>query len=123
MQNHIDEALKEFESVFSRHSSWLLFCAIVIGFIGTTEMIGITSLCRFWMVNDAGYHRLLHFFRAKAYCYEALLSTWQKWVIRQGNAFEVSGRKVLLGDHTAAVKDGRRMPGVVSMHESSETQS
>jgi len=24
MQNHIDEALKEFESVFSRHSSWLL---------------------------------------------------------------------------------------------------
>ena len=62
MQNHIDEALKEFESVFSRHSSWLLFCAIVIGFIGTTEMIGVTSLCRFWMVNDAGYHRLLHFF-------------------------------------------------------------
>ena len=62
MQNHIDEALKEFESVFSRHSSWLLFCAIVIGFIGTTEMIGITSLCRFWMVNDAGYHRLRHFF-------------------------------------------------------------
>jgi hypothetical protein len=32
MQNPIDEALKEFESVFSRHSNWLLFCAIVIGF-------------------------------------------------------------------------------------------
>src|SRR5450631_3095578 len=63
------------------------------------------------------------FFRSKAYCYEALLSTWQKWVIRQGNAFEVSGRKVLLGNNTAAVKDGRMMPGVVSMHESSEKQS
>jgi len=63
------------------------------------------------------------FFRSKAYCYEALLNAWQKWVVRQSNAFEVSGRKVLLGDHTAAVKDGRRMPGVVSMHESSETQS
>ncbi|MDD5269189.1 MAG: hypothetical protein PHO08_19070 [Methylococcales bacterium] len=62
MQNFIDEALKEFETIFSRHSSWLLFCAIVIGFIGTTEMIAITSLCRFWMVNEAGYHRLLHFF-------------------------------------------------------------
>ena len=61
------------------------------------------------------------FFRSKAYCYEALLNAWQKWVVRQSNAFEVSGRKVLLGDHTAAVKDGRRMPGVVSMHESSET--
>jgi hypothetical protein len=63
------------------------------------------------------------FFRSKAYCYEALLNAWQKWAIRQGNAVEVSGRKVLLGDHTAAVKDGRRMPGVVSLHESSETQS
>ena len=63
------------------------------------------------------------FFRSKAYCYEALLNVWQKWVVRQGNAVEVSGRKVLLGDHTDAVKDGRRMPGVVSMHESSETQS
>jgi len=63
------------------------------------------------------------FFRSKAYCYEALLNAWKKWVVRQGNAFEVSGRKILLGDHTAAVKDGRRMPGVVSMHESSETQS
>ena len=63
------------------------------------------------------------FFRSKAYCYEALLNAWQKWAVRQGNTVEVSGRKVLLGDHTAAVKDGRRMPGVVSMHESSETQS
>ena len=62
MQNSIDEALKEFENVFSRHSSWLLFCAIVICFMGTTEMIGVTSLCRFWMLNEAGYHRLLHFF-------------------------------------------------------------
>ena len=44
MQNHIDEALKEFESVFSRHSSWLLFCAIVMGFMGAGEMIGVTSL-------------------------------------------------------------------------------
>ena len=123
MQNYIDEALKEFKSIFSRQSSRLLFCAIIIGFMGSTEMIGVTSLCRFWMVNEAGYHRLLHFFRSKAFSYRDLLNVWQKWVVRQGNAFEVSGRKVLLGDHTAAVKDRRRMPGVVSMHESSETQS
>ena len=30
---------------------------------------------------------------------------------------------MLLGDHTHVVKDGRRMPGVVSMRETSETQS
>ena len=63
------------------------------------------------------------FFRSKAYRYEELLNAWQRFIIRQGKTVEVSERKVLLGDHTAAVKDGRRMPGVVSMHESSETQS
>jgi hypothetical protein len=63
------------------------------------------------------------FFRSKAYRYEELLNAWQRFVIQQGKTVEVSERKVLLGDHTATVKDGRRMPGVVSMHESSETQS
>lgn len=62
MQDYIDQALKDFRSVFSRNNSWLLFCAIVIGLMGATEMMGVTSLCRFWMMNEAGYHRLLHFF-------------------------------------------------------------
>ena len=35
---------------------------------------------------------------------------------------EINGRCILLGDHTHVVKDGGRMPGVVSMHEHSETQ-
>ncbi len=63
------------------------------------------------------------FFRSKAYCYETLVVVWQSFVVRQGKAVELSGRKVLLGDHTLAVKDGRKMPGVVSLRESSETQS
>jgi hypothetical protein len=36
---------------------------------------------------------------------------------------EVGGRLVLLGDHTHVVKDGGRMPGVLSLRETSETQS
>lgn len=36
---------------------------------------------------------------------------------------EVGGRAVVLGDHTYVVKDGGRMPGVVSLRETSETQS
>ena len=43
-------------------STWLLFCAIVIGFMGAGEMIGVTSLCRFWLFDEDGYNRLLHFF-------------------------------------------------------------
>ena len=63
------------------------------------------------------------FFRAKSYQLEALHLRWHRWVLGQDRAVEVAGRLVLLGDHTHAVKDGGRMPGVVSLRETSETQS
>ena len=65
---------------------------------------------------------MLPFFRSKAYDYAELLAVWQRVVLRQGVAVEVEGRWVLLGDHTYVVKDGGRMPGVVSLRETSETQ-
>lgn len=43
-------------------------------------------------------------------------------MLSQQVAVEIDGRCVLLGDHTPVVKDGGRMPGVVSMREHSETQ-
>ena len=38
-------------------------------------------------------------------------------------AVMVQGRSVLVGDHTYVVKDARRMPGVVTLHQESETPS
>jgi hypothetical protein len=38
-------------------------------------------------------------------------------------AVVVEGRTVLVGDQTYGVKDARRMPGVVTLHQDSETQS
>ena len=63
------------------------------------------------------------FFRSKAFCYFNLLDTWNRFVLRQNKTIEVDGRYVFLGDHTYVVKDGGRMPGVVSMRQSSETQT
>jgi hypothetical protein len=95
---------------------------VVLSFLAAPEMIGVTSMCRFWRVGEADYHRLLHFFRSKAYRLSWLCSAWQRYVLSQEVAVEINGRCVLLGDHTHVVKDGGRMPGVVSMHEHSETQ-
>lgn len=63
------------------------------------------------------------FFRSTAYRYTELLQSWQRWVLGQQVEVQVNGRCVLLGDHTYALKDGGRMPGVVSLRETSETQS
>lgn len=123
MLTYVYHALGSFRSTFSRHRTWLVFVMIVLGFLGATEMIGVSSLCRFWGLDVHGYHRLLHFFRSTAWSLEALVDRWSAFVLSQQIAILVATRTVLIGDHTYVAKDGRRMPGVVTLHQASETQS
>ena len=123
MLSHLYHTLKHFRKAFSRERTWLVFCAIILGFLGATEMRGVTSICRYWLSDHRGYHRLLHFFRSDAYRLERLRACWHRWALAQIPAVEQAQRLVLLGDHTWVVKDGGRMPGVLTARETSETQS
>jgi hypothetical protein len=96
---------------------------MIIGFIGTSEMVGITSFCRFWGLGESGYKTFLHFFRYSTWSLELLIFQWTTFVLSQGVTVMVNGRALLSGDHTYVPKDGRMMPGVVSLHQNSETQS
>lgn len=62
MLSYVYHALEAFRSGFSRERSWLLFSAVVISFLAAPEMVGVTSMCRFWCWDEHGYQRLLHFF-------------------------------------------------------------
>lgn len=62
MLRDLSYTFRQFKSDFSRERSWLLFCATIVGFLCTPEMSGVTSLCRYWLSDERGYHRLLHFF-------------------------------------------------------------
>jgi hypothetical protein len=121
--NYLYHMLATFRPLFSRHTPWVLFCVVILGFIGTPHLEGLTSLCRFWFMEEADYHRLLHFFHSCAWSLDDLVRHWSHLVLSQQVAVTVEGRAVLLGDHTAVVKDARRMPGVVTLHQDSETQS
>ncbi len=121
--NYLYHMLATFRPLFSRHTPWVLFCVVILGFIGTPHLEGLTSLCRFWFMEEADYHRLLHFFHSCAWSLDDLVRHWSHLVLTQQVAVTVEGRAVLLGDHTAVVKDARRMPGVVTLHQDSETQS
>lgn len=117
------QSLTSFRQAFARHRTFEVFCLVLLGFLGTSEMLGISSLCRFWQMDEAGYHRLLHFFHSTAWCAASLAACWQDFVVAHSVAAKVSGRAVLLGDHTHAPKEGVRMPGVVSLRQNSETSS
>jgi hypothetical protein len=123
MLAYIYHALGTFRSVFSRHRTWVIFIMIVLGFLGTTEMLGLSSFCRFWGLDVQGYYRLLHFFRSTAWCLDDLIHHWGAFVLSQHVAVVMTARLVVIGDHTYVAKDGRRMPGVVTLHQDSETQS
>ncbi|MBF0103427.1 MAG: transposase [Desulfobacterales bacterium] len=86
-------------------------------------MIGISSFCRFFKLEESGYHTLLHFFRSSGWSLVAISVYWESLVFSSIGRVQVQGRTILLGDHTYVPKDGRRMPGVVSLHQNSETQS
>jgi len=123
MLGYIYEALEKFSNVFSRNSAWLIFAMVVLGFMATPEVIGVSSFCRFWLLDVNGYHSLLRFFRSDAWSLDQLTQNWGQFVLAQGETVKSNGRAVLIGDHTPVPKDGRRMPAVVTLRENSETQS
>ena len=66
MLNYIYQALILFRKVFSHRSTWLIFCMVTLGFIGSREMQGVTSLCRFWGLGPNGYYKVVDSLRKGA---------------------------------------------------------
>ena len=97
---YIYESLRGFRKVFSHHSSWLLFSILVLGFIGSSEIAGVSSFCRFWLLEVTGYHSLLSFFRSGTWSLLGLQEQWSHWVLAQEEAIVIGQRVVLLSDHT-----------------------
>lgn len=123
MLTYIYQALDSFRGLFSRSTAWLLFCMVVLGFLGSADIIGISSFCRFWGVGESAYHSFINFFRSSAWSMDALVFYWASFVLSQNEAVKIQDRVALLGDHTCVPKDGRRMPGVVTLKQNSETQT
>lgn len=123
MLEFVYSSLHSFRPIFPRDKPWLVFCAIVLGFLGGAEMVGITSFCRFWGFGESAYKAFEHFLRSSNWQVGVLISQWAAFVLSQNVAVKMNGRILILGDHTHVTKDGRQIPGVVTLHQHSETQS
>ncbi len=44
MLKYLYQTLRFFRNAFSRNITWLMFCMVVLGFIGASEMIGVTNI-------------------------------------------------------------------------------
>ncbi len=123
MAKYLEEILRAMRPAFSRPATFVWFVVVFAGFVSRTDSYGVSSIVRALWLAPACYPCLLHFFHSSAWTARGLLDQWWRLLANEKNAYLVGERVVVLGDHTKVVKDGRRMPGLSTLHQDSETGS
>jgi len=123
MMGYLEGLLRALRPAFTREATFAWFVVAFAGVVMRQEVYGVSSIVRALSLAPVCYPALLHFFHSTAWTAERLYRQWDDWLIRQPVVESVAGRVVLLGDHTKQPKDGRRMPGVTTLHQDSETSS
>lgn len=105
----------------ARTRTFLWLVVVLAAMTVRTDLAGVTSLVRSHGLRACCYHRLLSFFHSPALDLPKLIRTWTALVLRlfASRLVRVGGRIVLLADGLKAPKEGRKMPGVKSLHQQS----
>jgi hypothetical protein len=123
MQEKIGKLFVTLGPAFTRKATFSLFVVAVTGIMLRSDSYGVTSIVRALALDPSAYPCLLHLFHSSAWNKDRLLLRWMKFLVKQGVGDEINGRLVLVGDHTKQPKDGRKMPGVTTLRQDSETSS
>ena len=105
----------------ARTRTFLWFLVVLAAMTVRTDLAGVTSLVRSHWLRPRCYHRLLYFFHSPALDLSKLIRTWAALVVRvfSRRLIRVGDRVVLLADGLKAAKEGKKMPGVKSLHQES----
>jgi len=123
MLNYLDSVFAMFRPCFNRKATFCCFVVIVMGFMLSTDLTGITSIIRTLCLEPARYEALIHFFRSNAWTLEAIRIQWAQIVKKSDVLFNENGMVVLIGDGVKQSKEGKKMPGVKRLHQESENSS
>lgn len=115
--------VKELRPCFSRERTFLWFVVIAMGFTVREDLAGATSLIRAMGLDAFYYDRILDFFHSTGINRRLLQSLWTDIVIKTELAVQVGGRVIIVGDGIKIPKEGKKMPGVKSLHQESQSNS
>jgi hypothetical protein len=121
--SYVLSVVQGFAHCFRRQATLYWFAVVVVGFITRVDWLGVTSFIRALELDPGCYACLLHFFYSQAWRLGEVLAHWQAWCFASPHRLLVNGRQVMVGDHTYGVKEATRMPGIVTLHQHSETSS
>ena len=108
---------------FARLRTFQWFCVAVVGFCIRGDLAGVTSFVRCVELDEKYYHSLLQFFHSSSFKLSRVTELWVELIIRIAPLLVINGRIVLVADGINNAKEGKQMPGVKSLHNSSQSNS
>ncbi len=123
----ISGILKLFVAELPSSISAMWFTICVLGFIRRSDHYGVSTFVRACHLPAGCYERLLSFFRKSPVKIERLELKWWKIVVNKFPRYKINDKKddpyVLVIDGTKVQKEGRRMPAVKKLGQTSEDQT
>ncbi len=113
-------------SAFNHRKTFYWSVIILMGFsVRTDSLGGVSSFIRCLGLNPKHYQSMLDFFQSEAINLRKLTHRWIKIVLKSFSSFllSVNGRPVLVIDGITIPKEGLKMPGVQSLHQSSDSNA
>src|SRR3989344_1068792 len=115
--------IKQLRPCFSRQQTFFWFVLVAMCITVRVDIAGATSLIRAMGLDEFYYDRILDFFHSTGIDLQKLKSLWTNIVVKSGLALKVGGRVIIVGDGVKIPKEGRKVPGVKSLHQESESNS
>lgn len=107
----------------ARTRTFLWMVLALVGFCTRSDLAGVTSFVRAAWIEDGGYHRLRHLFHSSGLHLDALTRCWIQLAATLFSPLRVGPYTVCVADGIKIPKEGRKMPGVKSLHTESNDNS
>ena len=107
----------------SREVTFFWMVVALLGMAVRADLAGVTSFVRAGFVDQAYYRALLNLFHSPALGLGPLLKLWVNLALRLFAPVTAEGFVVFVADGIKAAKEGRKMPGVKSLHQESADNS
>ena len=116
--------VQDLQASCSRKRTFLYLVLVLVGFSTRWDNAGVTSFIRAVSLEPMLYRGMLHFFNYSEGLNLALLTRlWIQLVHRMLPALQVGEYTVYVADGLKAAKEGKKMPAVKKLHQSSANNS
>jgi hypothetical protein len=96
---------------------------VLAGLSIRADLAGVSSMVRALGLEAKCYRRLLHVIHSPGLSLDKLTDRWTELVLKLFTPLRVDNRVVLIGDGLKVAKEGKKMPAVKKLHQSSQNNS